>query len=204
MKLKHVLGIVLLLLIIDQVLKIYVKLNFTIGESVHVLGSWFQLNFIENSGMAFGMEFGKKWGKLFLTLFRMIAVIWGIYFIQKELIKKRYHKGLIIASSFILAGALGNLIDSLIYGKIFSASSFHTKSQFVPWGQGYTDFFYGDVVDMLYFPLFRFRLPDWIPYRGGTDFEFFRPIFNVADSCIFIGVVLILLFQKRWVRKNAW
>lgn len=201
MKLKHVLLIVLLVLCIDQGLKFYIKLNFTLGEEVSIFGNWFKLHFIENSGMAFGMKFGERWGKLVLSLFRLGAVIWGLFFIKNKLIGKGYPNGLLVCAALILAGALGNLIDSILFGKIFTISTYHSPdpAQLVAWGQGYTDVFYGKVVDMLYFPLFTLTWPDWLPMIGGDTFEFFRPVFNVADAAIFIGVVSILLFQRRFL-----
>ena len=208
MKLKHVLLIVLLVLCIDQGLKFYIKLNFALGEEVSVLGSWFKLHFIENSGMAFGMQIGKQlWGKLLLSLFRLAAVIWGLFFIKNKLVGKGYPNGLLICAGLILAGALGNLIDSILFGEIFTASGavFHggSAAHIVPWGQGYGEMFYGKVVDMLYFPLFIFQWPSWVPFVGGNTFEFFRPVFNVADASIFIGVVSILLFQKRFLDNGS-
>lgn len=198
MKIKHVIFIVLAILLFDQGLKFYIKLNFQLGQEVNIFGSWFRLHFIENSGMAFGMKFGEQWGKLALSLFRLLAVIWGFFFINNKLIKKGYPNALLVFSAMILAGALGNLIDSIFYGKIFSLSSYHGTSvaTLVPWGQGYGEIFYGKVVDMLYFPLFTFQWPQWIPFVGGDTFEFFRPVFNVADASIFLGVMSILLFQR--------
>lgn len=203
MKFRNAVLIVFLVLLIDQALKFYVKLNFYYQGEINVIGTWFKLFFIENSGMAFGMNFGGHWGKLALTLFRLIAVIWGFYFIKNTLVKERYTRGLIACSSLILAGAMGNLIDSMIYGKIFTTSVSVHKAKLVPWGQGYGELFHGKVVDMLYFPLFQFQWPDWVPLVGGDFFEFFKPIFNVADASIFIGVVLILLFQKRFIQTKS-
>lgn len=201
MKIKHVVIIVLLILLLDQGLKFYIKLNFQLGEEVNVLGTWFKLHFIENSGMAFGMQFGDYWGKLALSLFRLVAVVWGFFFIKSKLVGKGYPNGLLICASMILAGALGNLIDSILYGNIFTASTYHSNAvaQMVPWGQGYAATFYGKVVDMLYFPLFVIQWPDWMPMIGGNTFEFFRPVFNVADASIFLGVISILLFQRRFL-----
>lgn len=204
MKLKHVLLIVFLVLALDQGLKIYIKLHFPLGPVHDVIGTWFKLHFIENSGMAFGMKFGNNdWAKLALSLFRLAAVIWGLFFIKNKLIGKGYPNGLLVCAALILAGALGNLIDSIVFGKIFTASSvaYHGggAAQLVPWGQGYADVFHGKVVDMLYFPLFQFTWPEWLPFVGGDPFEFFRPVFNIADASIFLGVVSILLFQKRFL-----
>jgi signal peptidase II len=204
LKIKHVLLIVLLVLLLDQGLKIYIKLNFALGDEVNVFGSWFRLHFIENSGMAFGMNLGDRWGKLALSLFRLAAVVWGLFFIKNKLVGKGYPNGLLVCAALILAGALGNLIDSILYGKIFTISSYHSTqvSQLVPWGEGYGDVFYGKVVDMLYFPLFVFQWPDWLPIVGGNTFEFFRPVFNIADASIFIGVLSILLLQRRFLKNE--
>ncbi len=203
MKFKQAVFIVFLVLLIDQVLKVYVKLNFALYDHYEVFGTWFQIYFIENSGMAFGMNFGGKWGKFGLTLFRLIAVIWGFIYIKNTLVKEAYHKGLITCASLILAGALGNLIDSMIYSKIFTVSASVHKAKLVGWGEGYGELFHGNVVDMLYFPLFKFQWPDWVPVVGGQMFEFFKPVFNVADASIFIGVVTILIFQNRFITKAA-
>ncbi len=202
MKLRHVFLIVLLVLLVDQASKIYIKTHFFYGEEVLVLGSWFKLHFIENEGMAFGMKFGEHYGKLFLTLFRLIAVAWGFYFIQKTLIREKYPNGLIVCAALILAGALGNSIDSVFYGKVFSESSFHV-AHWVPWGQGYAEMFHGRVVDMLYFPLVQGHWPSWVPVWGGQDFEFFRPVFNIADMAISGGVISILVFQKKFLPPSA-
>lgn len=202
MKFHHVLFIVFMVLLADQASKIYIKTHFYYGEEVNVLGTWFRLHFIENEGMAFGMKFGEHYGKLFLTLFRLFAVAWGFYFIQKTLIREKYHNGLILCAALILAGALGNSIDSVFYGKIFSASSFHL-AHFVPWGQGYADMFHGRVVDMLYFPLITGTWPSWMPIWGGEEFEFFRPVFNIADTAISGGVISILVFQKKFLPPST-
>ena len=201
MKLKHVVFIVLIVLLLDQLLKIYIKTHFSYGEEHNVIGDWFKLHFIENEGMAFGMKFGEHWGKLFLTLFRLVAVAWGFYFIQNTLIKEKYSNGLIFCASLILAGALGNSIDSVFYGKIFTESSFHV-AKWTAWGQGYTDMFHGRVVDMLYFPVLKGTYPTWIPIWGGEDFEFFRPVFNIADAAISGGVISIFVFQGKMLSKE--
>ena len=199
LKLKHVFLTVGLVLLLDQILKIYIKTHFAYGEELPILGHWFRLHFIENEGMAFGMKFGERGGKLFLTLFRLVAVVWGFYYIQTQLIKRKYHNGLILCSSLILAGAMGNLIDSLFYGKIFTESSFHV-ARWVDWGKGYGDFLHGKVVDMLYFPILSGIFPQWVPFWGGQDYEFFRPVFNLADFSISFGVIAILVFQRRLLR----
>ncbi len=199
-KIKHVFLVVFMVLLLDQGLKIYIKTNFFYGQEFNVIGKWFRFHFLENEGMAFGMQFGGGYGKLILSLFRLIAVIWGFFFIQQNLIKKGFHNGLVFCSSLILGGALGNLLDSIFYGKIFTESSFHL-SKLVPWGQGYGSLFHGKVVDMLYFPMWESVFPSWIPYWGGQPFLFFSPVFNIADSVIFLGVVSILLFQQKFLKK---
>lgn len=200
-KLIHVTGIVLLVLCADILSKVYIKTHFFYGEEIRVMGDWFRIHFIENEGMAFGMKFGEHYGKLFLTLFRLIAVGWGFYFIQNTLIREKYSRGLIFCSALILAGALGNSVDSVFFGKIFTESSFHV-ARFVPWGQGYGDLFHGKVVDMLYFPLFSGQYPSWFPVWGGQPFEFFRPVFNIADMAISTGVISIFVFQRRLLKKD--
>jgi len=200
-KLKHVIYTVLVVLFLDQLLKIYIKTHFSYGEEHNVIGNWFKLHFIENEGMAFGMKFGEHWGKLFLTLFRLFAVAWGFYFIQNTLIKEKYSNGLIFCASLILAGALGNSLDSVFYGKIFTESSFHV-AKWTAWGQGYTDMFHGRVVDMLYFPVLKGTYPTWFPIWGGEDFEFFRPVFNLADAAISGGVISIFVFQGKMLSKG--
>lgn len=201
MKLKHVIYTVLVVLFLDQLLKIYIKTHFSYGEEHNIIGNWFKLHFIENEGMAFGMKFGEHWGKLFLTLFRLVAVAWGFYFIQNTLIKEKYSNGLIFCASLILAGALGNSLDSVFYGKIFTESSFHV-AKWTAWGQGYTDMFHGRVVDMLYFPILKGTYPTWFPIWGGEDFEFFRPVFNLADAAISGGVISIFVFQGKMLSKG--
>jgi signal peptidase II len=200
-KLKHVIYTVLVVLFLDQLLKIYIKTHFSYGEEHNIIGNWFKLHFIENEGMAFGMKFGEHWGKLFLTLFRLVAVAWGFYFIQNTLIKEKYSNGLIFCASLILAGALGNSFDSVFYGKIFTESSFHV-AKWTAWGQGYTDMFHGRVVDMLYFPILKGTYPTWFPIWSGEDFEFFRPVFNLADAAISGGVISIFVFQGKMLSKG--
>lgn len=197
---KKALIIVIIVLLIDQVSKFIVKLNMTLGQDISVLGlSWFKINFIENYGMAFGLSFGGETGKVILTLFRIVAVCfigWYIY----SLHKKQVHQGLIICMSLIFAGAVGNIIDSVFYGLIFSESTFFEVAEFMPAAGGYASIFHGRVVDMLYFPLFDILLPEWLPIWGGAHFLFFAPVFNIADTAITIGVVLILIFHKRFFK----
>lgn len=169
-------------LLIDQAVKLYIKTNFFLGEEIHVIGDWFRIHFTENYGMAFGMEFGGKTGKLLLTLFRIVAVsVMGWYI--THLIIKNHHMGYIISWTLIMAGALGNIIDSIFYGALF----------------GYDTWFHGRVVDMFYFPLIQTTIPSNFPFWAGEDFEFFRPVFNVADASISIGFITILLFQKKFM-----
>ena len=201
-KYRYALLIILLVIIADQALKIYIKTNFFYGEPVNIFGDWFQLHFIENEGMAFGMKLSQAaTGKLILTLFRLVAVVFG-FFLLKQVVKKGYSRGAIICGALILAGALGNLIDSIFYGMIFTDSSVHTLGKLVPWGQGYGKLFHGRVVDMLYFPLYQGVLPNWVPFWGGKYFEFFEPVFNIADAAISIGVLVLVFFQKKLVHKK--
>lgn len=203
MKYKYAVLIVLAVLIIDQLSKIYIKTHFAIGEFVNVLGDWCKIYFIENEGMAFGFTLSDAAiGKLILTLFRLVAVIFGFFYLN-TLIKKKHKAGLIVCAALILAGAAGNLIDSLFYGMIFSESSMHTVAQFVPWGQGYSSFFHGNVVDMLYFPMIDTTWPDWMPIWGGKPFRFFEPIFNVADVSISTGVIALLVFQNKLLPRAS-
>jgi signal peptidase II len=190
-------ALIILVLFIDQAVKFHIKTTMTIGQSIPVLGNWFQIRFIENPGMAFGLDIPGQWGKPVLTLFRIIAVaIIGWYLHQ--LIKKKAHSGLVLCVALILAGASGNIIDSVFYGKIFSESTYFNVAAFMPEGRGYAPFLYGKVVDMLYFPVIQGHFPSWFPGRGGDEFIFFRPIFNLADSSISIGIFIILAFQKRF------
>lgn len=186
--------VIISVLIIDQTSKFIVKTNMFLGESIDVF-SWFKILFIENNGMAFGMELGSK---LFLTIFRIVAITLIGFYIYK-LIKNndKLKKGYLISISLIFAGALGNIIDCLFYGVIFNAPRFPEIATLFPAEGGYADFMYGRVVDMLYFPLFSFVWPDWIPFVGGEYFEFFEPVFNIADSAITIGIALVLIFYRK-------
>lgn len=194
MNLKKSLLLVFIILLIDQAVKIYIKTHFLLGEYVTVF-DWFKIYFVENNGMAFGTEFGGKIGKLFLTGFRLIA-IGGIFYWLYISIKKKASSLLIIAISLILAGAIGNILDSVFYGRIFS-DSFHQVAQFFPKNGGYAPWFQGRVVDMLYFPLFNINLPEGLPLIGGKHFTFFEPVFNIADSAITIGVAILIIFNKK-------
>jgi signal peptidase II len=188
------------ILIVDQIVKILVKTNMVMGEEIHVFGNWFRIHFLENNGMAFGVEWGGKTGKAALSVFRMIAIA-GISWYLSVLIKKKAHIGLILSVSAIIAGAAGNLIDSAFYGMIFS-ESFHTPAILFPEGGGYSSFLQGRVVDMLYFPVINTHWPEWSPIRPGQSFVFFRPVFNLADTSITLGVTAILLFQKRFLEER--
>jgi signal peptidase II len=206
MKSKHVVLLILLLLIIDQAIKVYIKTNFYYGEEHKVFGlSWFRLHFLENPGMAWGWKLGEgDVAKLALTLFRLVAVVWGTFYIKK-IIKQQYHKGFIVCVAFIYAGALGNLIDSLFYGLIFEKSDPALQNiarAFQPVG-GYAGLFYGHVVDMWYFPIINTTWPGWLPVWGGKPFEFFAPVFNTADVWVSTGVIALLIFQKRFVKKEV-
>ncbi len=204
MKGRKIFGLICLIVIADQAFKIYIKTHYHVGESHAVLGEWFRLYFIENEGMAYGWKFGGEWGKMLLTLFRLAAVIFGVFYI-KNIIEKKLHPGFIICVALIFSGALGNLIDSMFYGMIFENSSMDTfnVAKIFPAGGGYAGFLHGNVVDMLYFPVIRnATFPTWIPYWGGQDFEFFRPIFNLADASISTGIITILLFQKCFFKQD--
>lgn len=187
---------IVVLLILDQVFKIWIKTHLMLGEEFPVLGDWFIIHFIENNGMAFGMELAGKWGKIFLSLFRIVAIC-GIGWYLNDLCKKKAPKGLILSIGLIFAGAMGNIIDSAFYGMIFNGSYYQVAS-FLPEAGGYSSFLHGKVVDMLYFPLVDGNFPSWFPVWGGDHFVFFRPVFNMADSYITIGVTLILLFHKKY------
>jgi len=181
-------------LIADQALKIWVKTHMLIGDYIPLIGQWCQLHFIENEGMAFGILLGGDTGKLILSLVRLAASIFIIYLIAKYIKKPETRMTLIISMTLILVGAIGNLIDSCFYGLIFS-ESYPTLATMFPEGGGYGSFLHGRVVDMFYFPLFEFDWPQWIPIIGGDHFEFFSAIFNVADSAITIGVILLIIDQ---------
>lgn len=202
MRARHVILIILLIILGDQALKFYIKLNYHYGEEHNVLGSWFRLHFVENEGMAWGWSFGGEFGKIALTLFRLAAVIFGVFYIRK-IIRNKEHKGFIACAALIFAGALGNLIDSMFYGLIFSETYHHggNVAQLLPKDGGYASFLHGQVVDMLHFPLFEGTFPKWFPVWGGEHFLFFNPVFNIADASISVGVITILLFQKKFFGK---
>jgi signal peptidase II len=194
---KQVTIIVLLLLIIDQAVKLWIKTHMTLGESIPVFGSWFQIYFIENNGMAFGMQLGGTFGKFALSSLRLVLIGFIIYYIVK-LIKMDASRGILTGMALILVGAMGNIVDSMFYGLIFNESTFTSAASIFPDEGGYAPFLFGKVVDMLYFPLVDTTLPDWVPFWGGEHFIFFRPIFNIADSCITIGVGYLLIFHRKF------
>ncbi len=184
--------VIIFIIIIDQITKIWVKTNMALYDSIEI-AKWFKIYFVENNGMAFGIE---AIGKIFLSVFRIIAVVFiGIYL--TKIIRKNYKTGFIICISMVLAGAFGNIIDSVFYGEIFSASYPGHVANFVPIGEGYSSWLHGKVVDMLYFPLIETTLPNWVPIWGGAEILFFRFIFNLADASISVGVALLLLFYRK-------
>lgn len=198
--------VILSILIIDQVSKIWIKTNMTLYDSIEI-ANWFKIYFIENPGMAFGMTLGgeeetsKQFGKLFLSVFRIIAIGLIAYYLYK-IIKEKYSRGFIICVALIWAGAFGNIIDSVFYGKFFTESTPYEVAKFVSDGTGYAGWLHGNVVDMLYFPLIRGVFPDWLPFWGGEMFIFFSPVFNVADSAITVGVFILLLFFRKEFAKS--
>lgn len=183
--------IVLAVLVIDQVLKIWVKTHMTLHESIEI-ASWFKITFIENNGMAFGMEIGSK---IFLTAFRVLAVGALSYYIWLQVVQ-RARTGYVVLLSMILAGAMGNLIDCLFYGQIFTVSTPYNIAEFVSFGQGYAPVMMGKVVDMFYFPLIETTWPTWMPVVGGQEFVFFSPVFNFADANVSVGIIALLLFYR--------
>jgi len=217
---KRALFVIIIILLIDQVSKIYIKTHFVLSEEIKVLGlDWFRIHFLENNGMAWGKEFGGESGKLFLTLFRLAAIA-GIGYWLYDAIKNKSHYILITAISLIFAGAMGNIIDSVFYG-IFFSDSYHQVASFLPQEGGYNSLFHGKVVDMLYFPMVDTVLPDWIPsisfdfpkwlpFIGGNhfslfesrNFTFFDPVFNIADMAISSGVGLLIVFNKQIFPKK--
>ncbi|MEN8229047.1 MAG: lipoprotein signal peptidase [Bacteroidota bacterium] len=192
--------IILLILLADQTLKVLVKTHMTLYEQIPFLGNWGILHFVENNGMAFGLSLPGSFGKILLTSFRIVAVV-GIGFYLRHLIRLKAHTGLIITLSMVMAGALGNIIDSIFYGLIFSSSNPVESAILFPEGGGYAPLLHGKVVDMFYFPLIKGNYPDW--FRGGSSFIFFRPVFNIADSSISVAVAIILFNQKRFFRHVA-
>jgi signal peptidase II len=183
-------------LAVDQALKIWVKTNLSLGEEIVVFKDWFILHFVENNGMAFGFEFAGEYGKLFLSIFRIIAVIaigWYLFRLSR---RQEIPFGFLVSIALIFSGAIGNIIDSMFYGMIFN-HSYGQVADFLPEGGGYGTFLHGRVVDMFYFPVIQTTLPEWLPLWGGKEFIFFRPVFNIADSSITVGIFSILLFYRK-------
>ena len=188
--------IVVSAIVIDQLIKIWVKTNMTLHESIRIF-DWWYISFIENNGMAYGMQIGSK---LALSLFRVAAISLLAYYVWLQ-VRNKARKGYIVCLSMVLAGAIGNLIDSMFYGLVFSASSPFYTSYFVEFGTGYAPFLMGKVVDKFYFPLIVTTWPEWVPHFGGEEFIFFSPVFNYADANISVGVVLLLLFYSKEISK---
>lgn len=197
-------GLTLLLLAIDQVIKFAVKLNMAIGESFPMFGDsdWARILFIENNGMAFGMQLGGIGGKLLLSVFRLVLIGVIVWFLIKIIKKRNPSWGVLIGLVLILVGAVGNMIDSTFYGRIFTESTRGNVAELVSFGDGYAPLLCGRVVDMFYFPMVHWIWPDWIPFVGGDEFEFFSPVFNFADACISVGVVYLIIFQRRFFNVN--
>ncbi|MFI3267177.1 MAG: lipoprotein signal peptidase [Rikenellaceae bacterium] len=194
-----IVAFVVLLLVIDQVVKVCVKTNMTLNEAIPIFGEWFYIRFIENEGAAYGMKLGGDYGKLILSVFRVLMIAFMSVYVHR-LRKKEAPTGVIIGFLLIIAGALGNIIDSAFFGLIFSQSTFSEIAHFVPWGEGYETFLHGWVVDMLYFPIIDTVLPEWVPFVGGEPYIFFSPIFNIADSYISIGFIYMLIFQRKYFK----
>ena len=183
------------ILLIDQILKMWVKTHMTLHETIEIT-SWFKICFVENNGMAYGMELGSK---LLLSIFRITLTLFLIYYLARQIKNGKQSRGFLLCLTMITAGALGNIIDGMLYGLIFNASSPYYVSYFVPLGEGYAPFLMGEVVDMFYFPLIVSTYPEWVPVVGGDPYVFFSPVFNFADSCICVGVALLLLFYRKEV-----
>lgn len=217
-KARNLILLIVLILVADQVLKIWIKTNMPLSyhwdaghqpltpydRGIRPFGEnaeWAQIYFVENEGMAWGWKFGGEIGKMSLTLFRMVAVIFGVWYIR-EIMKKKQHPGFIVCVGLIFAGALGNLIDSMFYGLIFEESTYTSVAGMFP-EKGYAGFLHGKVVDMFYFPIIRTHYPEWMPFVGGDEFEFFSPVFNIADASISVGVITLLVFQKKFLQPET-
>lgn len=197
-KAQLAIGIMVLVIAIDQILKIWVKTHFYLGEDYQIF-PWFHLRFIENNGMAFGMELGSK---LFLTLFRIVAVGLLIWYMVRLARDPRVSRGYMACVALITAGAAGNIFDCMLYGEIFNNPYPPEVATFVPWGDGYGTLMQGRVVDMLWFPLFEFTWPDWMPWIGGKEFSFFDPVFNFADAAITVGIAILIIFYHRYLGRD--
>ena len=199
-KLNLSLMIVFMIIVTDQVLKFWIKTHMSLGQEFHILGDWFIIHFVENNGMAFGFELAGEYGKMILSIFRIVAVTaigWYLF----RLVKQETPLGFVFSLSLIFAGAIGNIIDSAFYGMLFD-HSYGQVAAFLPDGGGYGTFLHGKVVDMFYFPLIRGDYPDWVPSLGGQEFLFFRPVFNIADSSITIGIFSVLIFYRNFFNDH--
>ncbi len=197
---KKSLLIIFLVILIDQVVKFYIKLHFEYGESVDVFGDWFKLYFVENPGMAFGLEFGGVVGKYLLSIFRIASTV-IMFFILAHYHRSNATMWVKVGMSLVIGGAIGNIIDGTFYGIIFDESTYQYTATFLPENGGYAPLLQGRVVDMLYFPLIDTQLPSWLPIFGGENFQFFKPIFNIADTAVSFGVGLLILFRKEAFSK---
>ncbi|MDB2415574.1 lipoprotein signal peptidase [bacterium] len=194
--LKKPILLIVCVLILDQILKVWIKTNLMIGQEIHFF-DWFIIHFTENKGMAFGMEFGGSFGKYLLSIFRLVAIVAIAIYLKKIALTTGVKKGIIFSISLVLAGAIGNMIDSAFYGMIFSESYGQLATAFQG---GYAGFLQGKVVDMFYFPLINGHFPDWLPLIGGNHFIFFRPVFNIADASISVGVINMLIFHRSFFK----
>jgi signal peptidase II len=193
--------IIVAVLLVDQALKLWIKTHMMLNQEFSIFGNWFLIHFTENPGMAFGMSFGGDWGKLFLSLFRIALILFIGYYLVKLSRKATTPLGVMVGLSLILAGAAGNIFDSMFYGLLFD-HSYGQVAAFLPEGGGYASFLHGKVVDMLYFPVIDTTFPEWVPFWGGEQFIFFRPIFNIADASISVSVFYLLLFQRRFFTSH--
>ena len=194
---KKVLTTALLLLILDQLLKFWIKTNMFLGQEFRIF-DWFIIHFTENNGMAFGLEFGGDTGKIILSVFRIIVIAWGFTYIN-TLTKTSLPNGLLVALGLVFGGAIGNIIDGVFYGVLFN-DSYNQIAEFLPAVGGYSTFLMGKVVDMFYFPLINTHFPNWIPFFGGDHFIFFRPVFNIADAGISVGMFVLILFYRKYFK----
>ena len=194
---KKVLTTALLLLVVDQLLKFWIKTNMFLGQEFKIF-DWFIIHFTENNGMAFGLEFGGDTGKIILSLFRIIVIVWGFSYIT-TLTKSKLPNGLLIALGLVFGGAIGNIIDGVFYGVLFN-DSYNQIAEFLPAVGGYSTFLMGKVVDMFYFPIINTHFPNWLPFFGGEHFIFFRPVFNIADAGISVGMFMLILFYRKYFR----
>ena len=194
---KKVISTALSLVIADQILKFWIKTNMFLGQEFKIF-DWFIIHFTENNGMAFGLEFGGDAGKIILSLFRIVVVLWGIYYVN-ELSKRALPNGVLVSLGLVIGGAIGNIIDGVFYGVLFN-DSYNQIAEFLPATGGYESLLKGRVVDMFYFPLINTHLPDWFPFFANKHFIFFRPVFNLADAGISVGMILLILFYRKHFR----